>query len=113
LDDCRRIARELVEKWSRPIFDQYREQDAEELRRVREDEFAKARQRRQQKEAKAAPAVAPGVLSAMLLSHDASFIWSCINPTDSRPVDPTDLSWGDELPSWSAFQAWPSLVVHR
>ena len=58
----RRIARELVEKWSRPIFDQYREQNPDELRRQREDEFAKARQRRQRKEAKAAPRVAPGML---------------------------------------------------
>jgi len=58
----RRIARELVEKWSRPIFDQYREQNPDELRRQREDEFAKARQRRQRKEAKAASHVAPGML---------------------------------------------------
>jgi len=51
-----------VEKWSRPIFDQYREQNPDELRRQREDEFAKARQRRQRKEAKAASHVAPGML---------------------------------------------------
>jgi len=51
-----------VEKWSRPIFDQYREQNPDELRRQREDEFAKARQRRQRKEAKAAPHAAPGML---------------------------------------------------
>ena len=56
----RRIARELVEKWSRPIFDQYREQDADEIKRQREDEFAKARKRRQIKEASQAPLAATG-----------------------------------------------------
>lgn len=50
-----------MEKWSRPIFDQYREQNPDELRRQREDEFAKARRRRQQKEAKAAPNVPAGM----------------------------------------------------
>lgn len=64
---CRRIARELVEKWSRPIFDQYREQDPDELSKVRDAEFAKARQRRQQKEAKAAPAQYTGVRFSCIL----------------------------------------------
>lgn len=48
---CRRIARELVEKWSRPIFDQYREQGPE-VQQQREQELAAARQRRQLREAK-------------------------------------------------------------
>ena len=52
---CRRIARELVEKWSRPIFDQYREQGPE-VQRQRDLDLAAARQRRQLREAKSAAA---------------------------------------------------------
>ena len=57
---CRRIARELVERWSRPIFDQYREHDSEALKEQYNEELAKARQRRQLKEAKAAAALTAG-----------------------------------------------------
>lgn len=58
---CRRIARELVERWSRPIFDQYREHDSEALKEQYNEELAKARQRRQLKEAKAAAALSAGL----------------------------------------------------
>ena len=57
---CRRVARELVERWSRPIFDQYREHDSEALKEQYNEELAKARQRRQLKEAKAAAALNAG-----------------------------------------------------
>ncbi|KAL3156784.1 hypothetical protein ABBQ38_001055 [Trebouxia sp. C0009 RCD-2024] len=56
----KRIARELVERWSRPIFDQYREHDSEALKEQYNEELAKARQRRQLKEAKAAAALTAG-----------------------------------------------------
>lgn len=58
---CRRVARELVERWSRPIFDQYREHDSEALKEQYNEELAKARHRRQLKEAKAAAAVNAGM----------------------------------------------------
>ena len=72
---CRRIARELVERWSRPIFDQYREHDSEALKEQYNEELAKARQRRQLKEAKAAATLNPGVLQELaptcIAAHEA------------------------------------------
>lgn len=72
---CRRIARELVERWSRPIFDQYREHDSEALKEQYNEELAKARQRRQLKEAKAAAALSAGLPFTIsitdLLTHRA------------------------------------------
>ena len=56
----RRVARELVERWSRPIFDQYREHDSEALKEQYNEELAKTRQRRQLKEAKAAATLNAG-----------------------------------------------------
>ena len=43
----RRLAKDLVYKWSRPIFDEYRDQAADEARHDREMGLAKARQARQ------------------------------------------------------------------
>lgn len=44
-----------MEKWSRPIFDEYRERD-ERLPEKQKEELAAARQRRQLREAKSAAA---------------------------------------------------------
>lgn len=64
----RRVARELVERWSRPIFDQYREHDSEALKEQYNEELAKARQRRQLKEAKAAATLHTGLPSCLVFS---------------------------------------------
>ena len=72
LTSCRRVARELVERWSRPIFDQYREHDSEALKEQYNEELAKARQRRQLKEAKAAAALNAGLPLHLILHSDGS-----------------------------------------
>lgn len=61
-----------MERWSRPIFDQYREHDSEALKEQYNEELAKARQRRQLKEAKAAAAFNAGLPLHLIFHGDGS-----------------------------------------